>query len=111
MRIKPPKYAYLLAIILGLLTFFLPVDAPVSIITILVFLFIGGLLGFHWPNQSWRWGLWVAAPMVFFLGLSVLFAGQVEAFLQKDLPQLLIAITAACLGSFITSWYKQRQKV
>ena len=110
MSTKPPKYAYILAILLGLVAFFIPTTEPFSITLALVFLIAGGLFGFLWTSESWRWGLWIAGPMVVFLGLSVLFAGQLDIFLKKDLPPLLISITAACLGSFISAWYKRRQK-
>jgi len=75
----------------------------------MVYLILGGIFGFLWPYLSWRWGLWIAGPMLVLLSLSVLFAGQLDVFFKKDLPLLLLGIIAACVGSYITSWYKKRQ--
>lgn len=111
MNTKPPKYAYIAAIILGLVAFFIPATEPFSVTLAIVFLIAGGLFGFLWPIETWRWGLWIAGPMVVLLGLSVLFAGQLDVFLKKDLPPLLISMIAACLGSFISAWFKIRQNV
>ena len=108
---KPPKYSYILAVICGFIPFFIPDIEPFVVLTVsLFFLFSGSLFGFIWPQESWRWGLWIAGPIVAFLGLSVLFGGNLEVFLEKDLPLLLSALTAACAGSFISSWFKKRQK-
>lgn len=111
MGTKTPKYAYVLAILAGVPAFIIASIGASSLGTLLVSIFIifllaGGLFGFLWPNESWRWGLWIAGPLVALLGLSVLFAGQLDVFLQKDLPVLLLSITAACLGSFISARYK-----
>jgi hypothetical protein len=46
-------------------------------------------------------------PVIVLTGLSVLFAGQLEIFLKKDLPVILIALIAACLGGFISAWFKK----
>ncbi|MEO6221155.1 MAG: hypothetical protein ABIO81_12050 [Ginsengibacter sp.] len=100
------KYPYVLAIVFGLLIPFIPDIEPFPIPLGLMYLFGGSLFGFLWPKQSWRWGLWIVGPMIVFIGLSVLFAGQLEMFLKKDLPILILAITSACLGSFILSWVK-----
>jgi len=48
--------------------------------------------------------------VLFFLALSLLFTGQLDIFLKKDLPILLLAISSACLGSFILAWYIQKIK-
>ncbi len=107
---KSPKYPYILAIIFGFVFFFIPYTEPYPTTLAIVLLFGGCLFGFLWPKVSWRWGLWIAGPMVVLLGLSVLFAGQLDIFLKKDLPILLLTITPACLGGFIFAWFKRRQK-
>lgn len=111
MRTKTPTYAYVLAVIYGLMCFIIPASLPFQlIVTVALFFLIGGVIfGFVWPKNSWRWGLWIAGPMFFFLGLSVAFAGQLDVFLKNDLPPMLVAIVAACLGSFISSKLKRRQ--
>jgi len=100
------KYPYILAIILGLIVSFIPEMEPFPITLSLIYLFGGSLFGFLWPKESWRWGLWIVGPTVVLLGLSVLFAGQLEMFLKKDLPILLLAIISTCLGSFLLAWFK-----
>jgi hypothetical protein len=100
------KYPFILAIILGLTIPFISEIEPFPIILGLIYLLGGSLFGFLWPKESWRWGIWIAGPMVVLIGLSVLFAGQLEMFLKKDLPILLLAISSACLGSFLLAWFK-----
>jgi hypothetical protein len=100
------KYPFILAVIVGLTIPFIPKIEPFPIIIGLIYLFVGGLFGFLWPKESWRWGLWIVGPMIGLIGLSILFAGQLDMFLKKDLPILLIAIIAACLGDFLLTWLK-----
>lgn len=105
---KTPQYAYFIAIVLGIPVFFFPDFEPLYIG--LYFLFTGALLGYLWPQKSWRWGFWLAGPMLGFLGLSVLFAGGLEFFISKDFPILLLTIAAPCLGSFLLSRYKLKSR-
>ena len=109
MTTKPSKYSYALAIIFGLLIPFIPEIEPFPFPLALIYFFGGGLFGFLWPKVSWRWGLWIVGPMIVFMGLSVLFAGDLEVFFKKDLPILALAITSACLGGFIFAWLKLRR--
>ena len=100
------KYPYILAVIVGLTIPFIPKIEPFPIILGLIYLFVGGLFGFLWQKESWRWGLWIVGPMIGLIGLSILFAGQLDMFLKKDLPILFVAIIAACLGGFLLTWLK-----
>ncbi len=102
------KYSFFLAIILGLTIPFIPEIESFPIILGLIYFLGGSLFGFLWPKESWHWGIWIAGPMVILIGLSVLFTGQLEMFLKKDLPLLLLAISSACLGSFLLAWLKHR---
>jgi hypothetical protein len=102
-----PIYAYILAVVVGVgcLIF----TAPQSFfIVALVYLLAGFLFGIFWPIKSWRWGLWIAGPILAFLGLSVLFSGYLNSFLKNDLPILIITVTAACIGAFISAWFRKR---
>lgn len=103
------KYSFILAIILGLTIAFIPEIEPFPIILGLIYFLGGSLFGFLWPKESWGWGIWIAGPMVILIGLSVLFTGQLEMFLKKDLPLLLLAISSACLGSFLLARFKHRR--
>lgn len=95
------KLSYTLAIIAG---FFVPLTAflepaPYAFITICFFL--GGLFGFFWSKESWRWGLWTSAPSIVFMLLSQVFAKQYNIFRENDLQILLYSITASSFGSFL----------
>ena len=100
------KYPYILAIIFGLIVPLIPEMEPFPVTLGLIYLFGGSLFGFLWPKESWHWGIWIVGPTVVLVGLSVLFGGQLEMFLKKDLPLLLLAIIAACLGSFLLARFK-----
>jgi peptidoglycan/LPS O-acetylase OafA/YrhL len=108
MQTVAPKYSYLLAILFGLVAFFIPVTEPVPLYLILFYLLGGGIFGFLFPFKSWRWGLWISAPMLAILGLSLLFAGQLQVFIKNDLPILLLVVLSSCLGSFIAAYFKSR---
>jgi len=103
------KYPYVLAILYGMLAFFIPATEPMPMfLAFSLFFILGGcVFGFFWPQQYWRWGLWIAGPFLVFMGLSVLFAGQLNA----DLLLLPLAVASGCLGSYITSWFKLRRKI
>ncbi len=104
------KYPYLLALLYGVIPFFISdlVSQPFSLG---IFYLLGGMLfGLIWPGASWRWGLWITGPMIAFLFLSVVFAGQLEVFFKKDLPLLLLSIAVACVGSFVAAWFKRRRR-
>ena len=79
------------------------------IVTATVLLLTGSLLGFVWPEKSWRWGVWICGPIILLVGLSVLFAGNVDTFLKKDLPVMLVAFVASCIGGFLGARAKQRK--
>jgi hypothetical protein len=75
-----------------------------------IVLFIVGLIfGFAWPKKSWRWGLRICSPAIILIGFSLVFAGNLTAFLKYDLPILLVGLIAASSGSFIGAWLKRRR--
>ena len=109
MNTKYSKFPYLLAIISG---FILPLAAgiePFPIPLILVCLLVSGVFGFFWPQQSWRWGLWIIGPSFVLSLVSIAFAGQAEIFLKKDLPIFLIAMLSLCLGRFVFAMISNKQ--
>jgi len=103
-------YPYILAVIAGLLILFLPDMNPVPFMLGVVYFSVGSVFGFLWPKGSWRWGLWIAGPICFLLGTSVLFAGFLEVFLKKDLPILLVSLISTCLGSLLFSLVRNSRK-
>jgi hypothetical protein len=108
MREPNPQGPFILAILFGIIILIIPSSMPFPILHFLAGLLGGGLLGYFWPKESWRWGIWITGPMSASLSLSVLFAGQVEVFFNKDLPILLATFISTCLGSFLTARLKKR---
>lgn len=53
-----------LAILLGGVALFAPSITPRLGNLFINFLIVGAFLGFFWPERSWRWGLWLAIPVV-----------------------------------------------
>jgi hypothetical protein len=103
-----PKWLYILAISLGLVIIFLPEIPSRELSVIFSGLAAGLLSGFIGPGNSWRWGLWIAAPAFLLIGLSVIFAGNVDMFLKNDLPVLMIILVSACAGSFAGAWSRHK---
>jgi peptidoglycan/LPS O-acetylase OafA/YrhL len=109
MKLQNAKLPYIIAIIAGLISPLIP-DMGIYPIPIAAWFFISGsLLGYLSPKESWRWGIWLCGPILALTGLSVLFAGNIDIFLKKDLPLLLLAFLLACLGSLIFSRIKNGQ--
>ncbi len=99
---KYPGYIYILAIATGIGIMFIHDIEPFPYILGLIYLFGGLLFGILWPKKSWRWGLWIAGPMLFLMLLSTAFAGITRIFLE-DVLVIIVPITSACLGSFVGS--------
>ena len=102
------KYPYILAIIFGLAVNFLP-GMELLVLHTATFFLGGVLFGFLWPKETWRWGLWIVGPLIALTILSVLFAGNLEILLKKDLPILSLLLASACLGGLIAAMYKHRR--
>jgi hypothetical protein len=95
------KYLYILAMISG---FILPLASdiePFPIPLVILCLLVSGALGFFWPRESWRWGLWMIGPSFTLSLLSIVFAGQTEIFFKKDLPIFLITMLSIFVGSYV----------
>lgn len=109
MNLQNSKLPFIFAILAGLISIAIP-DMGIYPIPIAAwFLICGAILGFLRPAESWRWGIWLCVPILAIIGLSVLFAGNIEMFLKKDLPVLLLAFLLASLGAFIFSRIKNGQ--
>jgi hypothetical protein len=105
---KYSKYPYILAIISGFIIPLASEIAPFPIPLIILCLLVSGILGYFWARESWKWGLWVIGPSFILSILSVVFVGQAEIFLKKDLPIFFIAILSLCLGSFVSAMISNR---
>lgn len=60
---KTPIFAYPLALVAGGVAMFTFVDAPLFALY-LAYAVLGALFGAFWPATSWRWGAWLAIPIV-----------------------------------------------
>jgi len=74
-----------------------------------LFLTAGLIAGYLSPERSWRWGLWICGPLLVLLLISIAFSGNINAFLEKDLPLVLVSITAACIGGFAGARIKKKR--
>lgn len=100
-------FPYILAVLVGLSIPFIPEIAPFPITLGIIFFLCGSVFGFLWPKESWRWGLWIVGPLFLLIMVSVLFAGQLDIFFQKDLPKIIVAITATSIGSTILARFQK----
>jgi len=108
---QSPRYAYAITLGFGILAFIISIKLTSiemslfqSILRhVAIYLFFGIVVGLLWPMVAWKWGLWLSIPIVFLIGLSVLFAGNVVIFLQKDLPVLTAIVTSGSIGGLLGS--------
>ena len=106
---RQPRYAYAIAVFLGLLAAFAPANLPLEspsfataiVISTAIFGAAGLLIGILWPGGAWRWGLWVVAPVLLLLTISLISSRQFAYFFRDSLPFLASRLVAACLGGFI----------
>ena len=107
--IRTPRYAYVIAVLLGLFAAALPANLPLGsaslataiFVSAAVFGAVGLFLGILWPNGAWRWGYWVVAPGLLLVVVGVLFSQEFGTFLRDDLPFLVSGFVATCLGGLI----------
>ncbi len=106
---RQPRFAYAIAVLLGLLAAFAPANLPVEspsfataiLISTAIFGAAGLLIGTLWPGGAWRWGLWVVAPGLLLVTIGLISSGQFGSFFRDDLPFLASGLVAACLGGFV----------
>jgi hypothetical protein len=66
MRQPAPQWVNSLAIVLGGVALLAPSINPAFRYLFINFLIVGAILGFLWPERSWRWGLWLTVPVITF---------------------------------------------
>ena len=101
-----PRYAYAIAIFLGLLAAFAPANLPLEspsfttalLVSTAIFGVAGLLLGALWPAGGWRWGLWVVAPGLLLVTIGLISSGEFASFFGDDLPFLAAGLVGACVG-------------
>ena len=103
---RQPRYAYAIAVLLGLLAAFAPANLPLEspsfataiLISTAIFGAAGLLIGILWPGGAWRWGLWLVAPGLLLVTIGLISSGQFASFFKDDLPFLASGLVSACLG-------------
>ncbi len=106
---RQPRFAYAIAVLLGLLAAFAPANLPLEspsfataiVISTAIFGAAGLLIGVLWPGGAWRWGLWIVAPGFLLVTIGLISSGEFGSFFRDDLPFLASGLVAACLGGFI----------
>jgi len=106
---RQPRYAYAIAVLLGLLAAFAPANLPLEspsfvtaiLVSTVIFGAVGLLMGILWPGGAWRWGLWVVAPGLLLVTIGLISSGQFASFFRDDLSFLASGLVAACFGGFI----------
>ena len=106
---RQPRYAYAIAVFLGLVAAAAPANLPLDspsfataiLISTAIFGAVGLLLSILWPGGAWRWGLWVVAPGLLLVTIGLISTGQFTKFFGDDLPFLASGLVAACLGGVI----------
>ncbi len=106
---RPPRYAYPIAIVLGVLAAFTPANLPLDsssivaalLISTAIFGFAGLVLGTVWPSGGWVWGIWLVAPGFLLVTIGLIASGELGSFLGDDLPFLLLGLLGAGFGSGI----------
>ena len=77
---------------------------PAIITCALIYLVFGIAAGFIWRDGDWQRGLWVAAPFLVIVGLSMSLAGiYTPKIFTKDIPIIVTTVVTACLGAFLGS--------
>jgi hypothetical protein len=73
----------------------------IMIVVIFVYAGLGAIFGYKWPEQNWKWGLWVTVP-----SLTLSFAGRglsnpddLSAIISSVIPSILFVLLPACQGA------------
>ena len=60
---------------------------------------LGLVFGLLWPDQSWKWSIWLTAPVVVILAMD-LFIGTPE-LIMRDLIFTACAIVGGAIGGLV----------
>ena len=89
----------------------LPTPLPIPImvgVALVVFFVLGLAFGLFWPGESWRWSIWLTAPVVVILAMDLLI-GTPE-MIMRDLIFTACAIVGGALGGLIGAVRGSRAK-
>jgi len=72
----------------------------------------GLILGFTWPDMSWRLGLWLCLIWPPILLFMLFLSAEQPSNWRRELPDLfgyLLILTAACLGAGLGAFIRRRR--
>jgi hypothetical protein len=108
--LRVPILPGLIAILIGVAAVMVgsSITGPSNLVAAALSMFVlyfapAGAMGLLWPGPSWGWGLWIAIPLVLTILLSVIFSGQLGAFVQHDLGPVVAAVAGGLAGGVIGS--------
>ena len=104
---RTPRFAYGVALFLGLVAAFAPSTLPLQssplsvalLVSTAIFALAGLLCGVLWRAPGWRWGFWIVAPGLLLVTLGVISSGDWAGFLGDDLPYVATGFVGAALGA------------
>ena len=103
---RPPLYAYVVPLLLGLIAAATPAMLPFAdrfllalLTSTAVFGAAGLICGLLWPALQWRWGLGVIAPGLLLVTGGLLTSGDYATFLADDLPFVITGLMGASIGA------------
>ena len=108
MREPASQWVNCLAIVFGGIALLVPVFGSAFSYMFLNFLVFGVILGFFWPERSWRWGLWLAIP-AFVLGLSTIMQNQSLVVIPAVAQLVAQALIAGAVPGWLGSRYSPRR--
>jgi len=97
MREPASQWATCLALVLSGVALLAPQINSIFRFPFINFLVVGAILGFVWPERSWRWGLWIAIPAVTLGVINVANSQNVAAITET----LIVAAQAVAAGAFM----------
>jgi hypothetical protein len=74
-----------------------------------LYFIIGGIFGFYWPREGWRWGIYISLPIIGLIGISILFSG-LGGDIKGDLLLMLTLLAGSTAGSFAGSLMAKKFK-
>lgn len=114
---RPPWFARVTAVLLGLLAAIAPSSLPLEsapivtalLLSTVIFFAAGLVLGVLWPS-GWTWGLWVVAPGFLLTTLGLITDGGLQRYLTDDLPFLACGLVGASLGALAGARVRTRRR-
>jgi len=98
MREPASQWATCLALVLSGVAILAPQINSIFRFHFINFLVVGAILGFLWPERSWRWGLWIAIPAVTLGVINVANSQNAAAITDALIVGTQAAVAGALMG-------------